>query len=277
MCEPPPARRHLGEILPEQISPPPAPPLPPPPSSSSIPPDLRFKHPFTCTVVGGSQSGKTTLVLDVLQHRDRIIHGHIKNFYWALPEDAAVPQAVLSHDPPFRIIRGPPAPSDIARDSIVVVDDLGGRCQTADIAKLFTVTSHHSRVSVFLILHNQFPRGPYARDIALSTGYNILTKNPRCPQTFRHLAQQLVGQGVKSLYECYCDATEAPYSFFLVDNTQSCPPALRFRSGCCIPREQSDAAASVGEDGFEIFCTPEQARRLARDPRGLYDFYTETE
>ncbi|KAK3917844.1 23S rRNA (uracil(1939)-C(5))-methyltransferase [Frankliniella fusca] len=115
-------------------------------------------------MVGGSQSGKTTLVLDVLQHRDRIIDGHIKNFYWALPEDAAVPQAVLSHDPPFRIIRGPPAPSDIARDSIVIVDDLGGRCQTADIAKLFTVTSHHSRNKhLFTVLCTASP----ARRVAL--------------------------------------------------------------------------------------------------------------
>ncbi|KAK3910759.1 Transcription factor E4F1, partial [Frankliniella fusca] len=115
-------------------------------------------------MVGGSQSGKTTLVLDVLQHRHRIIDGHIKNFYWALPEDAAVPQAVLTHEPSFNIIRGPPVPSDIERDSLVVVDDLGGRCQTADIAKLFTVTSHHSRNShLFSVLCTASP----ARRVAL--------------------------------------------------------------------------------------------------------------
>ncbi|KAK3931451.1 ATP-dependent DNA helicase pfh1 [Frankliniella fusca] len=61
-------------------------------------------------------------------HRDQVIDGDIKHFYWALPEDAAVPQTVLSHVPAFNIIGGPPAPGYIERDSIIIVDDLGGRC-----------------------------------------------------------------------------------------------------------------------------------------------------
>ncbi len=241
-----------------------------------LPSGLKFKHPFTCTIVGGTQSGKTTLVLDLLKNRKSTIEGELKHFYWALPEEAAVPHAVLHHDPPFHIIRGPPTPSDLQQDSFVVIDDLGTRCmgnrsESENIAKLFTVTSHHSRVSIILILHNQFPKGPFSREIALSCGYNILTKNPRCPQTFRHLAQQLVGQGVNSLYSCYCEATESPYSYFLVDNTQSCPPALRFRTRV-IPREHTNT-----DFGIEIFSTPDQVNRLTRLEDSPYEYFTESE
>lgn len=228
---------------------------------------LRFKHPCSICIYGCSDSGKTSLILKIIKNKDTVFDGKFKNFYWCLPAEAAVPSAILAHDPPFKIVRGPPNKSNIDDDSLIIVDDLGRHLQVPQFVDFLTVHSHHSRCTIIYVLHQLFPKGPFAREIALNTKYTIFLKQPRCPASFLHYATQALGKGgAASLYRCYLEENKNPYSYFICDCTQSCPPALRFRTRIF----PDDEAAT-------IFATPDDVNALVQELGSQYGGITETE
>jgi len=230
---------------------------------------LRLKHPCTICVVGGSDSGKTSFILKLVQYKDDVFAGApFNHFYWCLPEEAPVPAAIAAHEPPFTILRGLPKKSDILNDSLLIIDDLGRAAQSPAVADFWTIHSHHSRITCVLTLHNLFYKSPYSRDIALSTKYTVFLRQPRSPASFLHYAVQTLGKGAaNSLYQCYLEANKKPYAHFISDCTQTCPPALRFRSNIF-----PDAP-----HGLEVFATPEEMNALLSDEGSQYGAVTETE
>jgi len=229
---------------------------------------LSFKHPCTIAVVGGSDSGKTTFILKMIEFKQDVFDGAFRHFFWCLPDEAPVPAPLLAHEPPFRIIRGVPKKADVENDSLLVVDDLGRAAQSSDMAEFFTVHSHHARITVILTLHNLFHKSPFTRDIALPTKYTVFLRQPRSPASFLHYATQALGKGAAAgLYRCYLEANKKPYAHFVCDCTQSCPAALRFRSDIF-----PDAV-----DGLQIFATPQDVTALLRDEDNQYGLVTEAE
>lgn len=230
---------------------------------------LGYHLPLTMTVNGPSDSGKTSFVLKLLRDRQHTLHGPnpLRQFFWCVPEDAAVPAAILDHRPPFRIIRGVPALELIPPHSLVVLDDLGGEAQTKEMRDLFTIHSHHKDISVILIQHNVFPKSPVARDIALSTKYTVFLKQPRSPASFLHFTTQSLGKGAAhKLYQCYLENNREPYAHVIADNTQRCPAALRYR-----------ANVSPAAPYAEIYATRRDLTSLIDTPGSQYGWFSDRE
>lgn len=79
---------------------------------------------------------------------------------------------------------------------ILVLDDLMLKItQSEQCVHLFTVTSHHRKVTVIFLAHNLYPPGKYARCISLNCAYVVLFRNHRhSRQVFTFGSQTLPGQ-----------------------------------------------------------------------------------
>ena len=107
-----------------------------------------------------------------------------------------------------------PFPS--SEHTIVVMDDLQmSALNNIFIANLFSRESHHTNISVLLILQNLFHQGKYCRDISLNTHYFILFKNHRDTQQMKLLGRLLGIQ--KKLLHVYLDATKSPFGYLVID------------------------------------------------------------
>lgn len=234
---------------------------------------LPFEVPSTFRVIGSSASGKTTLVCRLIQDKDVLFAKPFRHFYWSCPPESRLPKCVADHDPPFTVLRGIPAADELQCDSLLVIDDQGREAtQLESTAKLFSVVSARKCITVILIQHNLFLKTPVARDVALNTKYNIIFKNNCDVTSFQSYSRQLVGSGTasRSLGACYTEATKAPHSYLLVDQTQACPPALRFRTQL-LPAEQADGA------GLCVYARASDINELVAQPGSPYAHFIETE
>ena len=99
------------------------------------------------------------------------------------------------------------------------------------MAELFTVSAHHENTSVIFVTQNLFFQDKFYRTACLNAQYLILFRSPRSINQITHLARQLyVGEKAKKMVNAFVDATEQPYSNFIVDLKPDTPSCVRLRS-----------------------------------------------
>jgi len=77
--------------------------------------------------------------------------------------------------------------------NVVVIDDLMAEAKdSAAVALLFTVGSHHANTSVIYIVQNFFEKGTKTTTISRNAHYIVLFKNPRNTTDVRSLATQML-------------------------------------------------------------------------------------
>ena len=178
-----------------------------------------FKNLFTSIVCGPTGSDKSTFVMTVLKNINHLCSEKIKKIYYFYNNWQKNYEQQTAVNIEFR--QGLPSEEDFnqfpkSEHSLVVIDDLQiPALNNIFIANLFSRESHHSNISVILILQNLFHQGKYCRDISLNTHYFILFKNPRDTQQINLLGRQLGIQ--KKLVGAYKDATETPFGYLLLD------------------------------------------------------------
>lgn len=203
------------------------------------------------------------MALEILLNQDEWISPPgFDHYFWALPEGATPPDAVVSGPLPFRIIRGIPDGASLPERAFLCIDDLQSE-QNTNLVLLFTVFSHHKHISILNLTHSLFPKNRFQRDLTQSTKYIFVKKSPRDVQAFHRLAIQLEPGGARGLYEAYREATKAPFAHFLVDLTQAVHPALRFRSVHELPSgEQATCIYAHDKDVEDLLKTATQYGRF---------------
>lgn len=169
---------------------------------------LKFKHPSSCLIIGPSQSGKTSLVREMI--KKGIYEPNIKRVKWCYSYSA--PWFV--EEPDIEFIQG--LPESYEKDDLIVIDDLMHHLNEK-IADLFTAASHHCVVSVILILQNLFPRIRVMRDISLNAHYIILFPNARDVNQVNCLARQLYPNNSRFLTDAYKKATSKLFGYLVID------------------------------------------------------------
>ena len=197
--------------------------------------DLRFKTPFTCIVASPSKSGKTTFVGKLLQHaNDLFTTPPAATYYFynswsptfdALKETGAVTQFIQG-----LCTRDWLDEHCANRPNITIVLDDQALNLTKEVAELFSVQSHQYCVNCILLAQNLFTKNRFFRDASLNASYIILGKNPRDESSIRFLAQQMLPSRSRILIDSYFLATRKPYTFLLLDFSQTTPEIFRLRS-----------------------------------------------
>ena len=122
---------------------------------------MKFKHPFTCIVVGPTGSGKKSFVIKLVRNLEsqctesRFEDGII----WSYSEETAVPRQQLNKlGLNISYQEGLPVSYGNARDepSLIILDDLLQQVYNKDMCDLFTKGSHHRNIGVLLLTQNIF-------------------------------------------------------------------------------------------------------------------------
>ena len=195
---------------------------------------IQLTHPFGLMISGGTKTGKTTFVKQLLVNASVMIEPPPENiiYFYSEYQDTFGEIEVLV--PGIQFVQGLP---DSMLDSInpqtrnlYIIDDMMGE-KDAVIAKLFTKKSHHGNLSVIYIVQNLFHQSKDHRTISLNASYLVLTKNVRDASQVIHLAKQLYPNNTKFFQQAYQLATKEPYTYLFIDLTPTCPDEIRLRSG----------------------------------------------
>jgi len=192
--------------------------------------DFRLECNRTMCVAGPSHSGKTTFVLDLLEHRHQLFKCPMKNVIWCYGiYQHELHQRLQSKG--YKLHSGIINVSDINPYDIVVLDDLLDESRnSSDVTAMFTKAAHHKPCFIIYIMQSLFPPGKDSRTRSLNTHYYTIFKNPRDKSQLDFLARQISPRKSKALIEIFEAATEKPHSYLFLDFTQECPDEYRFRS-----------------------------------------------
>ena len=201
--------------------------------------DLRFQHPGSCIIAGCTQSGKTTLLLNILREVNSMftlpsasmnIIYYYKQWQSAFEEfqKENIVSEWINEMPNTSSVKEKTTPYTTT-GSIIVIDDFGVDIKK-EVIEVFSILVHHTNSFVFLLNQNIFPKNTAFRDISLNTSYIILMKNPRDSSQISHFAKQFAPGNVSEVVKVFRDATKLPHSYLLFDLTQKTDDKLRLRS-----------------------------------------------
>jgi hypothetical protein len=112
---------------------------------------------------------------------------------------------------------------------ICILDDLADSVNDT-VTLLFTVLSHHLKVTVILLVQSLFLENKLYRTCSLNAHYIVLMKNKRDGVSVSYLARQISPYHSKYITESFMKATQTPYSYLLFDMRQETNDLLRLRT-----------------------------------------------
>jgi len=200
--------------------------------------DVRFRHPCTAMLVGGSKSGKTTWILECLKNAKDMfttVPSHVM-FYYAAWQDLydTMKSQNLVHEwlnecPQKDYIQEIGNRHKDKGGLLVVVDDMLTQ-MNKDMAELFQVVSHHSKTSVFFLSQSLFYDNKTYREMKGSVNYLVLFKNPGNVKQAETFFGQIASEHKKALLKVFRKVTEKPYTYLLFDFHQETPDEIRIRT-----------------------------------------------
>lgn len=193
-----------------------------------------LRHPFTAMIAGQTGSGKTQLTFSIIRNYKEtttIKDSPLKVVYcyriWQPIFDKRIPNVEITYFD--RLIEE----SELTemKPHFIIIDDLMSELSSnPKLTVLFTNISHHKNVSVIFIVQNVFHQGSEMREVSLNSNYIFIMKAVRDKSQISKIGSQFYPGKTKQFVQAYEDATEMPYSYLLMDSTQSCPNALRMRT-----------------------------------------------
>ena len=190
--------------------------------------DFTLIHPLTCQIVGGTQSGKTQLAVEIIRKRKEIISTPIdKVIYVNINPDFKVTD-LMATDPNVIVVPDIfEAEPLITNPCLLILNDYLNIIETDVrsrqlVQKIFTELSHHCGCSVILILQNPFNK--YLRTINLNTNYMVIFDIPRDKSCLNVIGRQLCPTRPKFLSYAFEKACEnRKHCYILIDLHPKCP------------------------------------------------------
>ena len=216
--------------------------------------DYRLQTPFSYSIFGASQSGKSQFIRNFLDVADAIIDervGSIHYFYqtWQNEFDSVMRkhpkitfvQGVLTMSWLEKVIGLPSEREEKGAHvavPLIIVDDAGAQID-ADTQQVFEIGVHHFRFNLLYTFHALFSSKREHRSISLSSSYLHIKRNIRDQTPAAILSRQMEGAAKSVRFmDIFNDATRLPYSYLLVDLKQSCPYSRQLRANILFEREQ---------------------------------------
>ena len=183
-----------------------------------------LQHPFTCIVVGCTQSGKTVWVKSLLENAQKTISPTPQRIIWCYGQWQPSYFDMMRTMPGIEFNQGIPEDIDnadyldVSQRNLIVLDDLMAQSgKDKRISDLLTKGSHHRNLSIIYIVQNIFHQGKEMRNISLNAHYIVLFKSPRDKQQISMLARQVNPGRVQEFMRSYEDATRRPHGYLMLD------------------------------------------------------------
>lgn len=181
-----------------------------------------FEVSTTISISGTTGAGKSTLAYKLLKHKDKMFATPPVKVLWCYAVDQPLYSKIRDEMPFVTFYQGIPTVdmieefSDGNQNCILIDDQMDRVAGNGDIARLFSVGSHHRKLLVIYINQNLFRKN--TRDIALSTHYQILMKNPRDLAQITYFARQVFPGQTKEFMDAYRDCMKSEEVPYLVVN-----------------------------------------------------------
>lgn len=200
--------------------------------------NLHFKHPARILVCGPSNSGKTTLVQNIIQQWDTFFHHPVTRvvWYYAVYQPGYAKLAAMG----VELREGLPesieddfptvVPSD--ETQIVVLDDfMKEAAKSEKVLNLFTKDSHHKNITAFMMVQNLYHQGKHSVDIARNVSVAIFIVEMRNIMVIQRFLQSSYNKHqVREIMTWLRRETHGkPYSNFMIDFDMSTNDEHRLR------------------------------------------------
>ena len=190
--------------------------------------DFRLQNDSSMLIVGPSKCGKSTFVLDLIRHKDKLFQHPIRNIWWFYGLDTPFHEQLegvilkkgnISHDD-F---------DSIGEFDLVILDDLQQELkQDQDTTNLFLKGVHHKKF--FAIQINQYIYGDKDQRMRNANAhYFVLFQNPRNRQVAEFLTK-MVPKGQGAVLHKVLNDIPSKYGYLFVDFTPECEDSHRLRT-----------------------------------------------
>jgi hypothetical protein len=191
--------------------------------------DVKFEHPSNWLIGAQSQGGKTYFVYQLLKNAV-IFKPELPKIIYCYSEWQTIYEKMMIEINNITFMKGLPDIIDL-ENVVIVLDDLMSEViENKSLLNLFTVGSHHKKISTIFLTQNIYEKGKYARTISLNCHYMVLFKNLRDQSQVLHLSRQLYPGDTKFFQEVFRLATEEKYGHLILDLKQKSNNLLRLRS-----------------------------------------------
>ena len=186
---------------------------------------LPLESPCTLTLISASNGGKTFFVERLLRNSKGMFTEDISTIVYCHGSSwQRIFDDMLKSKPNIVFKEGMPTENELellSKDpghSCLILDDLMTEInKDKTMEKLWTVHSHHYKMSIIYLTHNMYQRTPSARTISLNTQYYVLFKNHRDIQQIQHFGRQIYGNKSGFFNRAYQLATSRAWGYLLVD------------------------------------------------------------
>ena len=191
--------------------------------------DVKFEHPSNWLIGAQSQGGKTYFVYQLLKIAD-IFKPDLPKIIYCYAEWQTLYEKMMIEINNITFMKGLPDIIDLENVVIVLDDLMSDVIENKSLLNLFTVGSHHKKISTIFLTQNIYEKGKYARTISLNCHYMVLFKNLRDQSQVLHLSRQLYPGDTKFFQEVFKLITEEKYGHLILDLKQKSNNSLRLRS-----------------------------------------------
>lgn len=188
---------------------------------------------FSMIIAGPSKAGKTVFVSKFLKYLLELLQVPPVEIIWCYSEMQPGYLELQLALPHIQFVEGIPdmaaLKDDKERPKLIVFDDMMTVFESdPSLQTLFVKGCHHWNLSVIHIVQNLYFKG--LRTARINSNYLVLFKNPSDKLQVANIGRQLYPRQSKYFIDAYEKATAEPYSYLLLDLTQTCPDKLRLRT-----------------------------------------------
>ena len=200
--------------------------------------DMRLQLPNHALFVGASMSGKTRLVLHLLENIETLCPvPKTILFYYDQYQDTyeEIKQSLAQKGVEMSLIEGSALSlKDLEKkehQTLVIVDDATEETASSqDIAKI-TTNGRHKNVSLWLIWHSLYSKHPASRLITQNVSYLFFLPSLRLVSQIHTLDSQLRFKGsIVSAYKQAIEEEDKEHRYLLLDLAPTTPSDFRLRS-----------------------------------------------
>lgn len=208
--------------------------------------DFKLKTPFSMSISGASQSGKSELIAEFVRHKSLIFDKNFERIIYCQPEGLAhrpnrIFDQIKTDFPTAELVSGLPDVSKLYLDldstsCLVIIDDqMNDFLNSQDMITLLTVYVHHHNISVIFTLQNYFCTSKYGKTLMRNVNVKVFFYNRLDLTELRNISAQIVPKSPQFLESCFKFLFEKfpndPSHYVLIDgHYRSSTPNLFVRS-----------------------------------------------
>ena len=198
--------------------------------------DARLRHPGSKIIVcGSSNSGKSTLFVDMVLDHERIFTSKITNVIVFFRENQKEYDRLRQRCKiPLEFIQGEPDDTfDCPAGSMIIFDDMQSMDGNPAIASIFQIKARHRFWSCIMVQHLIFTKAKTSRLITLNSTAIIIFQNRHDKLTLSKFSSQIEGVGMARLLpNLFKDLSRMGnhHSYLLIDLDIECPEVFKYRS-----------------------------------------------